>query len=57
MHLAGGCRPQMTAAGCRGGAGEGSHQPAGFRPFWDPDFNEALFFLGTVLTYKIGLCV
>lgn len=25
--------------------------------FWGPDFNEALFFLGTALTYKIRLCV
>lgn len=44
----------MTEAGCGGG---GSQKLAGFRPFWGPDFNGALFFLGTVLTYKISLCV
>lgn len=37
--------------------GRGLQKLASFRPFWDPDFNGALFFLGTVLTYKISLCV
>lgn len=44
----------MTESGCRGG---GSPKLASLRQFWDPDFNGALFFLGTVLTYKISLCV
>lgn len=44
----------MTEASCGGG---GSTELAGFSPFRDPDFNGALFFLGTVLTYQISLCV
>lgn len=37
--------------------GRGSPKLASSRPVWDPDFNGALFFLGTVLTYQISLCV
>lgn len=44
----------MTESGCRGG---GPPELASLKQFWDPDFNEALFFLGMVRTYKINLCV
>lgn len=37
--------------------GRGSPKPASSRPVWDPDFNGALFFPGTVLTYQTSLCV
>ena len=43
-----GWTPQMTRAGC----GRREIAQAGqLRQSWDPDFNGALFFLGTVLTY------
>ena len=43
-----GWTPQMTRAVAGGGR---SPKLASSRQFWDPDFNGALFFLGTVLTY------